>query len=136
MLTPRKDEVAQVTAILDSDEFETSAEMAKVLLVQIAGMLSERDSYGVGYGLKTDELRLAKGPYWGKTQANREVRRLTELGLVAWAAPLHSTVIHEDKVAKGRCARCKHDHSIHHSSWGCCVTTKREGKCPCGGFVK
>jgi hypothetical protein len=76
MLTPRKDEVAAVVAILESDEHEDSTSMAKQLLKVIAEVLSKRDGYGVGIGLRTDDMRVPHGPFYNIIAANAHSEEL------------------------------------------------------------
>lgn len=130
-IIPRAAEVKQVVALLESDEFDTSEDMGKAIVRLVAGLLSERDSYGVGFGLRTDGMRLAKGPYWGRAQAEKEARRLRDAGVVAFVAPLFSTDVQPEQGVKS--CQCGHPKERHHNTYGCATYTQKE-KCSCRNY--
>ena len=144
MLTPRKEEVAAVVAILESDEHEDSTSMAKQLLKVIAEVLSKRDGYGVGIGLRTDDMRVPHGPFYNILDAKRTVKEAEARGLVAFVAPLlgaGNALSEEGEAMNKRCV-CGHPVELHGqsvkpkalTSLGCCVY-KNKVKCNCSVYV-
>ena len=142
-ITPRKDEIAAVVAVLESDEHEDSASMAKALVRVVSELLQKRDAFGVAIGLPTDNLRLAHGPYFTVLEAKRVVKEANARGLVAFLAPLLSadSALREEEEAMNKRCTCGHPVQLHGSAikpkaWttlGCGVY-KRNVKCPCAGY--
>lgn len=140
-ITPRKEEVAAVIEVLESDEFESSEDMARALVKTIATALQNRDGYGVAIGLRSDDLRIPHGMYFTILEAKRVVKEAEARGLVAFIAPLlgaANALTEEVEATHKRCI-CKHPQILHGSaikpkavtSIGCGVYLKDKTKCPC-----
>ena len=140
-ITPRKEEVAAVIEVLESDEHEDSTSMAKALIKVVAEQLQKRDGYGVAIGLRTDDLRIPHGPMWTILEAKRVVKEAEARGLVAFIAPLlgaGNALTDEVEATHKRCI-CKHPAILHGSaikpkavtSIGCGVYLRDKTKCPC-----
>lgn len=142
-ITPRKEEVAAVVEILESDEHEDSASMAKALIKVIAAELQKRDGYGVAIGLRTDDLRIPHGPYFTILEAKRVAKEAEARGLVAFIAPLlgAGNALREEEEAMHKRCKCGHPAMLHgHSmkpkamtSLGCGVY-RNKVKCPCATY--
>ena len=145
-LTPRRNELDAVTAILESDEFDSSADMAKALVKTIYAELGKRDGYGVAIGLRTDDLRIAHGPYATILDAKRVVKEAEARGLVAYIAPLlgAANALTEEEDSTYRRCTCGHPEALHGSAikpkaittLGCGTYHPRtKEKCPCRAYV-
>lgn len=144
-ITPRKEEVAAVVEVLESGEFEDSASMARELVKVIATALQKRDGYGVGIGLRTDDMRLPHGPFFTILEAKRVVKEAEARGLIAFIAPLlgaGNALRDEEEVTYKQCT-CGHPAALHGSnmkpkamtSLGCGTYHPRtKQKCSCKGF--
>lgn len=142
-ISPRKNEVEAVTAILESDEFEDSVAMSKAIVKAVAAELQSRDGYGVAIGLRSDDLRIPHGMFYTIMDAKRTVKEAEARGLVAFVAPLlgaaNALTEESDPTAK-RCV-CGHPKELHGvsikpkaaTSLGCCVYRSKV-KCPCGTY--
>ena len=144
-ISPRRNEVEAVVAILESGDFESSAEMSKAIIKAIADELAKRDGYGVAIGLRTDDLRIAHGPMYSILDAKRTVREAEARGLRAFIAPLlgAANALPEEVVATHKRCTCKHPQALHGAamkpkamtSLGCGVYHPRtKVKCPCTGY--
>lgn len=142
-ISPRKNEIDAAITVLQSEEYETPEQMARALVKSISAELSKRDAFGVGIGLRTDNLRLAHGPYYTQLEAKRVVREAEARGLVAFIAPLlgASNALREEEEAMNKRCVCGHPPQLHGSAIkpkavttiGCGVY-KHNVKCPCKGY--
>lgn len=143
-LTPRRNEIAAVVSILESDEFDSPEEMARGIVKAVVEELSKRNGYGVGIGLRSDNLRIAHGPMYSILEAKRVVKEAEARGLVAFIAPLlgAASALRDDEEAKAKRCVCGHPQVLHGSaikpkavtSIGCGVYLKDRSKCPCKGY--
>lgn len=136
-MIPRKNEVEPVVALLEAGEHDTAEALAKDLIKLVAGLLSDRDTFGVAIGLRTDDLRLPHGPYYGKAEAERVAREARDRGLVAFTAPLlaASRALTDDEGSMSRTCQCGHQKEQHANKWGCCVMNRQtKEKCACQVF--
>lgn len=131
-LRPRASEVQAVVTLLESGDYETSQDLARAILGTVAGELAKRDTYGVAFGLKTDDLRIPTGPYYDLRDAKSAQKRFEECGLASFTAPLRSPVppMRDDSV-KTLCSVCGHADPLHDSR-GCWVYVNR-ARCECRG---
>lgn len=142
-LSPRRDEVQSIVALLESEDFESADELAKAILKEVAALLSKRDAYGVAIGLPSDGPQLCHGPYYSILDAKRIVREVEARGLVAFIAPLlgAGNALREEEESHGKRCTCGHPKELHGMSitpravttLGCCVYKRRE-KCPCATY--
>ena len=146
-VTPRASEIAAVTAVLNSDEFEDDKAMARALVQVVAAELSKRDAFGVAIGLKTDDLRVPHGPFYTQLAAKRVVKHAEARGLVAFIAPLYGSdkALSDDPAATAQRCRCGHPEELHGSaikpravtSLGCAVYARNsKEKCSCTAYQK
>jgi 2,4-dienoyl-CoA reductase-like NADH-dependent reductase (Old Yellow Enzyme family) len=143
-LTPRKNELDAVIGILESDEYETPAEMARAVVKAVGAELSKRDAFGVAIGLRTDSTRLAHGPYFTILEAKRVAKEAEARGLVSYIAPLlgAANALTEEVEATHKQCVCGHPQALHGSSIkpkavtsiGCGVYDRQKTKCPCKGY--
>jgi len=131
-LTPRKDEIAAVAAVLESTDYDTVEAMARDVLKAVSVLLAQRSSFGVYAELDGEGPRagFSMGPYWTKGDAERALESAATAGCRGFVAALHSTdtvrpiVDHSPKVCQ-----CGHRPEIHVSRHGCAVY-----RCPCAVF--
>lgn len=145
--------MAAVVAVLESEEYDDAGAMSRRIVQVVAEELAKRDAYGVGIGLKTDDLVLPHGPYYTQNDAKRAAKQAEERGLRAFIAPLlgtDSAVAEDLETGSTRCAACKHPKELHGvsmttytgkpkpmTSLGCCVFhRKTRAKCDCTGYTK
>jgi hypothetical protein len=130
-LNTRSSEVKAVTELLESGDYETSEALAEAVIKLVANLLQERATYGVGFGLPTDDVVIPRGPYYHLGDAKRVVAAYQEQGLRAYVAPLLSPVTPQySEALKSLCGVCNHAVQLHDSR-GCWVTTRKDGRCPC-----
>ena len=131
-LTPRKDEIAAVAAVLESTDYDTVEAMARDVLKAASVLLAQRSSFGVYAELDGEGPRVgfSMGPYWTKGDAERALERAATAGMRGFTAALHSvdTVRPAMDHAAKVCA-CGHRPEIHVGKFGCAVY-----RCPCGVF--
>lgn len=119
-LTPRKDEVRRVLAVLESPDFESGEAMAKEVIREVHSIFEEREWTAIAWRDKPDGtgLSLAWGPFTSATEATRFVKRL-DVGGVAQVVTLSSVgmmLSHIAASAKGKakfCPNCKHPIGTH-----------------------
>lgn len=140
-LTPTKEERAAIVAILSSEAFEDPDDMAREILKASYALLSERNAYGVGIGLPTDDLVLAHGPWYNIGDAKRVVKEAQARGLRAFVArlygPAHALPDVEESTYK--ICQCGHPKPLHGegklSTVGCGVfDRKTKEQCSCRHF--
>ena len=130
-ITPRKEEVAAVMQLLESGDYATSQDLAKAIIHTVVDLLAGRDAYGVGFGLKTDDVIVPVGPLYHLTDAKSLQKRYEDCGFRAYIAPLLSPVPRgTTEPPKSTCGVCNHAREFHDFR-GCWASTKREGRCPC-----
>ena len=130
-ITPRKDEIAAVAAVLESSDYATVEAMARDLIKAVSVLLAQRSSFGV-YAELDGPVRagFSMGPYWTKGDAERALESAATAGCRGFVAALHSTdavrpiVDHAPTV----CA-CGHKPEMHVSRHGCAVY-----RCKCSVF--
>lgn len=141
-ISPRASEVAAVTAILESDDFEDSKAMARAIVQTVAAELCKRDARGVAAGFEASSPALAFGPYWHKADAAKAVEWARGCGMYAREALLMapSRAMSRPDAWSGvmMCATCGHHKAIHDPRWGCSIkrNTLRPspGDCPCDQY--
>ena len=113
-LTPRKEEVAAVVALLESDQYDTSEGMARDIIKLVADILSLRTTRGVALGMPGQTPpALALGPYYTLRDAKKAVSDAQEAGLQARMARLDGTgSIKAAQVIKRVCV-CGHRTEMH-----------------------
>lgn len=142
-LTPRKNEIDAVLAILESEDYDDAASMAKELIKAVYAELGKRDGYGVAIGLRTDDLRIPHGPFATILDAKRVAKEAEARGLVAFVAPLlgAANALAEEAEATHRKCKCGHPSVLHGhamkpkamSTLGCGVY-RNKVKCDCKAY--
>lgn len=120
-LTPRKDEVRRVLAVLESHNFESGEQMAKAVIKEVHALFEEREWTALLWRdpkITGKDLCLAWGPFMSETEALRFAKRL-DIGGTAATLPLSSVGMMEAHVAataKGKakfCPNCDHPVGTH-----------------------
>lgn len=132
-LTPRKEEVARVLAILESPDFTDGTDMAKAVIREVHSIFEDREWTALAWRDKVDGsgLSLAWGPFTSETEALRFGKRL-EVGGMMRAVPLSSVGAMDDVVAKTErgkakfCPNCNHPIGPH-------LHEKKLGQCQIRG---
>ena len=140
-ITPTKEERAAVVAVLSSEDFEDPDDMAGALVKLIYGLLCERDGYGVGIGLQSDDLVLPHGPYFNLGDAKRVAAEAQSRGLRAFVARMYgpAKALSADEGSTYKRCQCSHPKELHGtgklSTSGCGVYDRRtREKCPCTNY--
>ena len=129
MITPRKEEVAGVVALLESNEFDTSTGMAKEIVKLVADMLSLRTTHGVAVGMPDCKPALAIGPCYSVRDARTIAKNAQEAGLWARIARLSGTG--SIKAAQALRAVCVCGHRTEAHVWTTCTIAG----CGCAGVT-
>ena len=130
-LTPRKDELAAVAALLESSDYATVEAMARDLIKTVSVLLAQRSSFGVYTELEGPvRAGFSMGPYWTKGDAERALERAATAGMRGFVAALHSTdTVRPPMDHAAKVCACGHRPEIHVSKYGCAVY-----RCPCSVF--
>lgn len=130
-ISPRRDEVAAVVALLTSDDYDTSEQMGRDVIKLVADVLSKRDTLGVRVRFHDPASPgLSIGPFYDKRSAQKCVSDAREAGMDAFVARLSGTgSIRAAQALKQVCV-CGHRTEMH--VLGTCAVTK----CECGGVDK
>lgn len=114
-ILPRKAEVDVVVAVLESDQFDTSAGMAREIVKLVADTLSKRDALGVSLSFAGNPPGLAIGPFYSKRDAEKCAQDAREAGMEARINRLSGTgAIRPVAVLTARfCITCDHRVEMH-----------------------
>ena len=113
-VVPRKEEIAAVIALLESDSFDSSRDMAAQVIKTVADVLAVRTTRGVAVGMPGKPPALAIGPFYTLADAKRTVRDAQEAGLEARMARLGGTgSIEAAQVLRRACVQCSHPIEMH-----------------------
>ena len=119
MITPRREEVAGVVALLESDEFDTSTSMAKAIIKLVADVLSQRTTHGVAVGMPDMPPALAIGPCYSVRDARSIAKNAQEAGMEARIARLSGSA----SIKAGEVLRtvCVCGHRVESHVWTTCT---------------
>ncbi|MEU7905859.1 hypothetical protein [Actinoplanes sp. NPDC049118] len=141
-LTPRKEEIEKVKAILESDDFTSADQMAKALISEVADVLWMRDWWALAHIDITGRAGLNWAPFASPTEAQRVATKVGVQGTFR-AVKLYSPGVmlanaEGKKGWKGYCQDpgCGHASFLHLSKGsgrGACGLTSM---CKCSEFVK
>ena len=149
MISPRRNEVAAVEALLNDESFEDGAKMARAIVIAVVDELAKRDTHSVGLGLAEDPW-IPVGPFYGqgdvtKFTAEMAERGWTQIGGRLWSPESFRAEWNEPD-PNAPC-ECGHHKSMHHTGKaqsndvrGCGFPILIKGrkttnkKCPCSGF--
>ena len=100
-LTPRKAEVTEVVALLESQEFDTAEALAKAIIKTVADQVERREWYAMAWRDKEDGtgLSLAWGPITSEAQVKVLANRMAVGGIVR-PVKLHSVGDFLDNLAE------------------------------------
>ncbi len=141
-LTPRANEVSTVSAILDSDDFETVDDMSRAVVRALGAELSRRETYMIVPG----HTPYAYGPYWTVKEAERAWTAHLGPALGGEARLLRSVSWNRDEgsvqATDCECSHAVEQHVVRNLRGGkvsgptdCGVFVRRE-KCPCKGYTR
>lgn len=131
-ITPRKDEIAAVAAMLESSDYATVEAMARDLIKTVSVLLAQRSAFGIYTELAGEGPRVgfSVGPYWTKGDAEKALERAATAGMTGFVAALHSTDTVRPIVDHGvRVCACGHRPEMHVTRHGCAVY-----RCKCNVF--
>lgn len=126
-VTPRREEVKRVVALLESDDFDSADALAKEIIKEVAACFAEREWYAFAW--RDRGLSLA----WGPLSSDSEVQRFAKkaaLGGEGRSVKLFSTASMLDRLeAAGKkdrvthCVTCEHPLGAHEhpTMRGCCA---------------
>jgi len=114
-ISPRRDEVNAVVALLTSDDYDTSEAMAKDVVKLVADLLSKRDTLGVALNFAGNPPGLAIGPFYSKRDAEKTATDAREAGMEARINRLSGTgAIRPVAVLTAAfCGTCNHRVEMH-----------------------
>lgn len=116
--TPRKSEVDAVVGLLESEDFDSPAALARAIVKQVAVQLTERPWFAVAHRFTDGDQGINFGIFPGRPDAEKFRDRLDgETGVVM----LHPPVLTEPEPA-GVC-RCGHAKELH--QLGACAVILR-----------
>lgn len=141
-LTRRRDEIARMVAILDSDDYDTSEAMAWALLNEAVEIVTNRDLYAV----VPQGAPCGFGPYATDTEATRAWDK--QVGPVAGQNGGYLLPIRpfppEPVVEGGGCRECGHPEWLHVANKNGKPTdcafgysrSNKKGSCSCRSFTR
>lgn len=117
-ITPRKEEIAPVVEILESDDYASGEAMAKALIKLIADNLWMRDWYALGFKFREDDpFWLPYGPFSSEADAIATAKKYGPGGIartVKLYSPGRLIAMRDGKKGwPGYCADCGCDPAIH-----------------------
>lgn len=131
MITPRKAEINAIAAIIDSDEYESSEQMAYAVIKETAGLLSLRDTYGIAAGFEPGP-GLAFGPYYDARSLQKALIEAQQAGLTARKARLTGVGHLRPVEVRSVLCECGHRVELHPKSSKCLVLPT----CHCKAFTQ
>ncbi|MDH6462090.1 hypothetical protein M2302_002265 [Micromonospora sp. A200] len=141
-ITPRKDEVAAVVAILESDQYNSADAMAKAVIKEVAELLDMRDWVALTHRFGDGQLGINWGPFASESEALKLAGKVGingKFGTVKLHSPglLLANTVGAKRPTKDFCTdiRCMHAawvHSAVGNSRGACVLES----CPCDEMKK
>ncbi|MFI5942167.1 hypothetical protein ACIBCB_18180 [Streptomyces uncialis] len=137
-ITPRKEEVATVVALLEDDSFESASHMAKALIKEVGEILQMRDWIALVHTWENGHRGLNFAPFASEVEARSFAAKMAFGGtgrLVKLYSPGVMLANHDGKKWKGYCQneQCTHapfTHSAATATRGACQIPI----CPCMKF--
>ncbi|MCJ0870289.1 hypothetical protein [Streptomyces sp. AP-93] len=139
-ITPRREEVDAVKAVLEDPDFDNADQMAKALIKEIGSILQMRDWVALVHTWSDGHRGLNFAPFGNESEAKSFASKMA-FGGTGRIVPLHSPGVmlanHDGKKWKGYCQHdeCGHApfaHSAASAARGACQIPT----CPCDGFQK
>src|SRR5690606_10321001 len=75
-ITPRREEVEAIRAILESQDYDTSAQMAKAVIKASADALAMRDWFALGHRFREDQPPIAWAPFASGNEAWKVAQKI------------------------------------------------------------
>ncbi|XVV02792.1 hypothetical protein ACQPW3_36420 [Actinosynnema sp. CA-248983] len=125
-ITPRKDEVAAVVELLESDGYNSADALAKDVIKKVAELFADREFYAWVHRFGPGQLQLAWGPFTSDAEVVKFAKKAA-LGGESMSLKLCSTGAFLERLGKNktapseRCANpaCGHIHGAHeHPKFG------------------
>ncbi|WNV90279.1 hypothetical protein [Umezawaea sp. Da 62-37] len=125
-ITPRKDEVAAVAQLLESDGYDSAEALAKDVIKRVAEVLADREFYAWVHRFGPGQLQIAWGPFTSDAEVVKFAKKAA-LGGESMSLKLCSTGAFLTRLDKNRavpstkCAdpACGHPHGAHeHPKFG------------------
>ncbi|MEU7643322.1 hypothetical protein [Streptomyces huasconensis] len=140
-LTPRREEIDAVKALLEDDSFESADQMARAVIKEVAGILQMRDWVALVHTWSDGSRGLNWAPFGNEAEAKSFASKVA-IGGTGRLVRLHSPGVMLANVTskkgwKGYCLdpRCGHapfTHSTASAARGACQIPT----CPCDRFGK
>lgn len=117
-VTPRKDEVKAVVALLEDDGYETADALAKDIIKKVGELFAKRDWYAWVWRENPEAFQLAFGPVSSESEANKLMKKVGA-GLKGQHMVLHlysTTALleaHGSLPTSVFCAECDHPQHCH-----------------------
>lgn len=115
-VTPRKDEVAAVVELLESDQYDSANALAKDVIKKVAELFAKRDWYAWVWREHPDAFQLAFGPLSSESEASRLAKKVG-LGGQNMTLHLYSTAAvlskHGELPPSLFCTTCGHPDHAH-----------------------
>jgi hypothetical protein len=141
-ITPRKQEVDEVEALLEGDDFDNSKDAAKALFKLVGNRLAMRDMWACVHTWADGTRGLNYGPFGTEGDAQRFGERLGGVGGTVQIVPIYSpeALIANQDGKKSQspwcldegCGHAPFAHSMAGTSRGACQIPG----CPCGQYRK
>ncbi|ONI83467.1 hypothetical protein ALI22I_33740 [Saccharothrix sp. ALI-22-I] len=123
-ITPRKNEVAAVVQLLESDGYDSAEALAKDVIKRVAELFADREFYAFVHRFGPGQLQIAWGPFTSDAEVVKFANK-AKLGGEAMSLKLCSTGAFLARLGKNqiapseRCATCNHPHGAHeHPTFG------------------
>lgn len=112
-LTPRKEEIDRVKAILESDEYTSADQMARALIKEVADELDMRDWYALTHRWRDGQRGINWGPFASGIEALRVAEYIGEgqYGTVKLYSP--GVLVANAKGRKNTAGYCRHQQCGH-----------------------
>ncbi|MEU3050902.1 hypothetical protein ABZ705_31140 [Streptomyces sp. NPDC006984] len=140
-LTPRREEIDAVKALLEDDSFESADQMARTLIKEVAGILQMRDWIALVHTWKDGSRGLNFAPFGNEAEAKSFATKLA-IGGTGRLVKLHSPGVMLANIdgKKGWKGYCQHPECGHapftHSAASAARGTCQIPTCPCAKFQK
>ncbi|MGI5530184.1 hypothetical protein ACQEVX_23200 [Streptomyces syringium] len=140
-LTPRREEIDAVKALLESPDFDSADQMAKAVIKEVAGILQMRDWVALVHTWKDGHRGLNFAPFGNEAEAKAFASKMA-VGGTGHLVKLYSPGVMLANVGgkKGWKGYCFHPECGHAPATHSAATAARGAcqipTCPCDGFRK
>ncbi|WKU46773.1 hypothetical protein Q3V23_23430 [Streptomyces sp. VNUA116] len=140
-LTPRREEIDAVKALLESPDFDSADQMAKAVIKEVASILQMRDWVALVHTWSDGSRGLNWGPFGNEAEAKSFASKMA-FGGTGRLVKLHSpgVMLANTDGKPGWKGYCQHDQCGHAPFTHSAATAARGAcqipTCPCGAFRK